>query len=171
MNLPLGEGRHHEQLPISPVQPDRANAAFQASCVGVLYQCQWPALLRPLHLWNVIITLSGFSQDTFQINHKGGQINRPRQPDPQLINSELECCNNSNGCHLVHKQNLHEVHRFKHFCNKLGTKSSPSHSDDVSVNKMLDGLEEIPPELGSIYSLPAGAAGHRQQPLPELLHA
>jgi pyruvate-formate lyase-activating enzyme len=132
------------------------------------YDYDW-SLLKPLHLWNFTITVSGFTQRTYQINHKGGRI------EPVLANlirisetlGDWECYKNIDVRYLVHKQNQHEVHLFKHFCDKLGMKFSPYHAYYMPIDKMFDGLEEVPPELEYIYYSPQlvqqAIGNHRSQ--------
>ncbi|WP_216901308.1 radical SAM protein [Synechococcus sp. CCY 9618] len=119
------------------------------------YDYDW-SLLKPLRLWNFTITVSGFTQRTYQINHKGGRI------EPVLANmirisetlGDWECFKNIDVRYLVHKQNQHEVGLFKHFCEKLGMKFTPYHAYYMPIDKMFDGLEAIPPELEYIYYSP-----------------
>jgi hypothetical protein len=109
------------------------------------YDYDW-SLLRPLKLWNFTISLSGFTQKTYSINHRGGRV------EPVLANliriseqlSGWESYENIDVRYLVHRDNQHEVHLFKHFCDRLGLKFTPYHAYYMPIEKMFEGLERIP---------------------------
>ena len=77
--------------------------------------------LKPYELWNFTITVSGFTQKTYAINHRGGRI------EPVLANllrisqqlSDWPSYKNIDVRYLVHRENQHEVALFKHFCDAL----------------------------------------------------
>jgi hypothetical protein len=109
------------------------------------YDYDW-AKLRRLKLWNFTITVSGFTQKTYAINHKGGRI------EPVLANlirisetlSDWESYKDIDVRYLVHRDNKHEVHLFKHFCDKLGLKFTPYHAYYMPIDRMFEGLEGVP---------------------------
>jgi hypothetical protein len=109
------------------------------------YDYDW-SLLRPLKLWNFTISLSGFTQKTYSINHRGGRV------EPVLANliriseqlSGWESYENIDVRYLVHRDNQHEVHLFKHFCDRLGLRFTPYHAYYMPIEKMFEGLERIP---------------------------
>jgi MoaA/NifB/PqqE/SkfB family radical SAM enzyme len=103
------------------------------------------AKLKPLNLWNFTITVSGFTQKTYAINHRGGRI------EPVLANlirisetlSDWESYKDIDVRYLVHRDNKHEVHLFKHFCDKLGLKFTPYHAYYMPIDRMFEGLEGV----------------------------
>jgi pyruvate-formate lyase-activating enzyme len=109
------------------------------------YDYDW-AKLKPLKLWNFTITVSGFTQKTYAINHRGGRI------EPVLANlirisetlSDWESYKDIDVRYLVHRDNKHEVHLFKHFCDKLGLKFTPYHAYYMPIDRMFEGLEGVP---------------------------
>jgi pyruvate-formate lyase-activating enzyme len=102
--------------------------------------------LKPHKLWNFTITVSGFTQKTYAINHRGGRI------EPVLANlirisetlGDWESYKDIDVRYLVHRDNKHEVHLFKHFCDKLGLKFTPYHAYYMPIERMFEGLEGIP---------------------------
>ena len=102
--------------------------------------------LKPHKLWNFTITVSGFTQKTYAINHRGGRI------EPVLANlirisetlGDWESYKDIDVRYLVHRDNKHEVHLFKHFCDKLGLKFTPYHAYYMPIDRMFEGLEGIP---------------------------
>jgi pyruvate-formate lyase-activating enzyme len=102
--------------------------------------------LKPYKLWNFTITVSGFTQKTYAINHRGGRI------EPVLANlirisetlADWESYKDIDVRYLVHRDNKHEVHLFKHFCDKLGLKFTPYHAYYMPIDRMFEGLEGIP---------------------------
>lgn len=132
------------------------------------YDYDW-SLLKPLQLWNFTITVSGFTQKTYAINHRGGRI------EPVLANliriseelSDWPSFANIDVRYLVHRENQHEVHLFKHFCDRLGMKFTPYHAYYMPLEKMFEGLEGIPPGFEYIEYSPqmvVNAIGdHRSQ--------
>jgi len=102
--------------------------------------------LKPYKLWNLTITVSGFTQKTYAINHRGGRI------EPVLANlirisetlSDWESYKDIDVRYLVHRDNKHEVHLFKHFCDKLGLKFTPYHAYYMPIDRMFEGLEGVP---------------------------
>jgi MoaA/NifB/PqqE/SkfB family radical SAM enzyme len=103
-------------------------------------------LLKPLDLWNFTITVSGFTQKTYAINHRGGRI------EPVLANlirisqqlSDWPSYKNIDVRYLVHRDNQHEVALFKHFCDKLGLRFTPYHAYYMPIDRMFEGLEDTP---------------------------
>ncbi len=102
--------------------------------------------LKPLTLWNFTITVSGFTQKVYAINHRGGRI------EPVLANlirisetlADWPSYQNIDVRYLVHRDNKHEVHLFKHFCDKLGLKFTPYHAYYMPIDRMFEGLEGVP---------------------------
>lgn len=102
--------------------------------------------LKPYKLWNFTITVSGFTQKTYAINHRGGRI------EPVLANlirisetlGDWQSYKDIDVRYLVHRDNKHEVHLFKHFCDKLGLKFTPYHAYYMPIDRMFEGLEGIP---------------------------
>lgn len=109
------------------------------------YDYDW-SKFKPFKLWNFTITVSGFTQKTYAINHRGGRI------EPVLANlirisetlSDWESYQDIDVRYLVHRDNKHEVHLFKHFCDKLGLKFTPYHAYYMPIDRMFEGLEGIP---------------------------
>jgi pyruvate-formate lyase-activating enzyme len=127
------------------------------------------ALLKPLRLANFTITVSGFTQKTYAINHRGGRI------EPILANlirisevlGDWESYSNIDVRYLVHRDNQHEVHLFKHFCDKLGLKFTPYHAYYMPMEKMIEGLSGIPEGFEYIQYTPQmvseAIGSHRSQ--------
>ena len=119
------------------------------------HEYDW-ALLKPLELWNFTITVSGFTQKTYAINHRGGRI------EPVLANllrisqqlSDWPSYKNIDVRYLVHRENQHEVALFKHFCDKLGLHFSPYHAYYMPIDRMFEGLEGVPAGLEYIEYSP-----------------
>ena len=109
------------------------------------YDYDW-SLLKPYQLWNFTISVSGFTQKVYAINHRGGRV------EPVLANliriseqlSDWESYQNIDVRYLVHRDNQHEVHLFKHFCDRLGLKFTPYHAYYMPIEKMFEGLEGTP---------------------------
>ncbi len=109
------------------------------------YDYDW-SKLKPHKLWNLTITVSGFTQKTYAINHRGGRI------EPVLANlirisetlADWPSYNLIDVRYLVHRDNKHEVHLFKHFCDKLGLKFTPYHAYYMPIDRMFEGLEGVP---------------------------
>jgi MoaA/NifB/PqqE/SkfB family radical SAM enzyme len=109
------------------------------------YDYDW-ARFKPLKMWNFTITVSGFTQKTYAINHRGGRI------EPVLANlirisetlADWESYKDIDVRYLVHRDNKHEVHLFKHFCDKLGLKFTPYHAYYMPIDRMFEGLEGVP---------------------------
>jgi hypothetical protein len=109
------------------------------------YDYDW-SKLKPLKMWNFTITVSGFTQKTYAINHRGGRI------EPVLANlirisetlSDWESYKDIDVRYLVHRDNKHEVHLFKHFCDKLGLKFTPYHAYYMPIDRMFEGLDGVP---------------------------
>jgi len=125
--------------------------------------------LAPFPLWNFTITVSGFTQKTYAINHRGGRI------EPVLANlirisetlSEWPSYKDIDVRYLVHRDNKHEVHLFKHFCDKLGLKFTPYHAYYMPIDRMFEGLEKVPEGFDYIEYSPqmvsAAIGEHRSQ--------
>ncbi|MFM7465970.1 MAG: radical SAM protein [Cyanobium sp.] len=109
------------------------------------YDYDW-SKFKSLKMWNFTITVSGFTQKTYAINHRGGRI------EPVLANlirisetlSDWESYKDIDVRYLVHRDNKHEVHLFKHFCDKLGLKFTPYHAYYMPIDRMFEGLEGVP---------------------------
>jgi len=114
------------------------------------------SLLKPHKLSNFTITVSGFTQKVYAINHRGGRI------EPVLANlvkisqilGDWDCYSNIDVRYLVHRENQHEVSLFKHFCDKLGLKFSPYHAYYMPIDKMFDGVDHVPEGLEYLYYTP-----------------
>lgn len=113
-------------------------------------------LLKPLKLCNFTITVSGFTQKIYAINHRGGRI------EPVLANlvkisdilGDWESYDKIDVRYLVHRENIDEVRLFRHFCKKLGMKFTPYHAYYMPIDKMFEGLEKIPEGLEYIAFSP-----------------
>lgn len=114
------------------------------------------SLLKSLQLCNFTITVSGFTQKTYAINHKGGRI------EPVLVNlveisRQLADCDfykNIQVRYLVHRENKHEVSTFQHFCQRLGLDFSVYHAYYMPIDRMFEGLESVPAGLEYIEYSP-----------------
>jgi pyruvate-formate lyase-activating enzyme len=114
------------------------------------------SLLKPRRLANFTITVSGFTQKVYAINHRGGRI------EPVLANlvrisqqlADWESYKNIDVRYLVHRENQHEVGLFKHFCDRLGLKFTPYHAYYMPINKMFDGMQGVPEGLDYLYYTP-----------------
>ncbi|MFM7392959.1 MAG: radical SAM protein [Cyanobium sp.] len=114
------------------------------------------SLLRPLDLCNFTITVSGFTQKTYAINHKGGRI------EPVLLNlveisrvlADTPSYKNIQVRYLVHRDNKHEVEVFKHFCDKLGLAFTVYHAYYMPIDRMFEGLQGVPEGLEYIEYSP-----------------
>lgn len=114
------------------------------------------SLLRPLDLCNFTITVSGFTQKTYAINHKGGRI------EPVLLNlveisrvlADTPSYKNIQVRYLVHRDNKHEVEVFKHFCDKLGLAFTVYHAYYMPIDRMFEGLQGVPDGLEYIEYSP-----------------
>jgi MoaA/NifB/PqqE/SkfB family radical SAM enzyme len=125
--------------------------------------------LVPFPLWNFTITVSGFTQKTYAINHRGGRI------EPVLANlirisetlSDWPSYKDIDVRYLVHRDNKHEVHLFKHFCDKLGLKFTPYHAYYMPIDRMFEGLDKVPDGFDYIEYSPqmvkAAIGDHRSQ--------
>ena len=121
-------------------------------------------MLKPLDLCNFTITVSGFTQKTYAINHKGGRI-EPVLKNLVDISSTLgdsPFYKNIQVRYLVHRDNKHEVSSFKHLCDRLGLSFTVYHAYYMPIDRMFEGLEAVPSGLEYIeYSpkLVRGAIG------------
>lgn len=114
------------------------------------------SLLKPRRLENFTITVSGFTQQVYAINHRGGRI------EPVLANlvkisqvlGDWESYQRIDVRYLVHRENQHEVSIFRHFCDKLGLRFTPYHAYYMPIEKMFDGVDGVPEGLEYIYYTP-----------------
>jgi len=114
------------------------------------------SLLKPRKLANFTITVSGFTQKVYSINHRGGRI------EPVLANlvkisqllGDWESYQRIDVRYLVHRENQHEISLFKHFCEKLGLRFTPYHAYYMPIDKMFDGVDKVPDGLDYIYYTP-----------------
>lgn len=114
------------------------------------------SLLRSVDLCNFTITVSGFTQKTYAINHKGGRI------EPVLKNlvdisatlSDTPSYKNIQVRYLVHRDNKHEVSSFKQLCDKLGMAFSVYHAYYMPIDRMFEGLKTVPEGLEYIEYSP-----------------
>ena len=114
------------------------------------------SLLAPLDLCNFTITVSGFTQKTYAINHKGGRIEPVLQNlvDISRLLADAPWYKNIQVRYLVHRENKHEVATFKHFCDKLGLAFSVYHAYYMPIDRMFEGLQTVPPGLEYIEYSP-----------------
>ena len=114
------------------------------------------SLLKPLDLCNFTITVSGFTQKVYAVNHKGGRI------EPVLTNlvaisrllSDWPSYKNIQVRYLVHRDNRDEIATFRHFCEKLGMKFEVYHAYYMPIDKMFEGLDHVPDGLEYIEYSP-----------------
>jgi pyruvate-formate lyase-activating enzyme len=121
-------------------------------------------LLKPLDLCNFTITVSGFTQKTYAINHKGGRIEPVLKNlvDISAVLGDSSFYKNIQVRYLVHRDNKHEVATFKQLCDRLGLAFQVYHAYYMPIDRMFEGLEGIPDGLDYIeYSpkLVRGAIG------------
>lgn len=114
------------------------------------------SLLRSVDLCNFTITVSGFTQKTYAINHKGGRIEPVLKNlvDISSILSDLPFYRNIQVRYLVHRDNKHEVDTFKQLCDKLGLAFSVYHAYYMPIDRMFDGLKGVPEGLEYIEYSP-----------------
>jgi len=114
------------------------------------------SLLKPLDLCNFTITVSGFTQKTYAINHKGGRIEPVLKNlvDISSILGDSPFYKNIQVRYLVHRDNKHEVSSFKHLCDRLGMAFTVYHAYYMPIDRMFEGLEGVPSGLEYIEYSP-----------------
>ncbi len=114
------------------------------------------SLLKSVDLCNFTITVSGFTQKTYAINHKGGRIEPVLKNlvDISAILSDTSFFKNIQVRYLVHKENIHEIATFKHFCDRLAIPFTVYHAYYMPIDRMFEGLEGVPPGLEYIAYSP-----------------
>lgn len=114
------------------------------------------SLLQPLELSHFTVTVSGFTQKTYAINHKGGRI------EPVLRNlvaisevlADTPVFRKFTIRYLVHKENKHEASIFRHFAQKLGFNFEFIHAYYMPIDQVFKGLDEVPEGLEYIEYSP-----------------
>jgi pyruvate-formate lyase-activating enzyme len=114
------------------------------------------SLLKSLDLCNFTITVSGFTQKTYAINHKGGRIEPVLKNlvDISSILGDTPSYKNIQVRYLVHRDNKHEVSSFKHLCDRLGLPFTVYHAYYMPIDRMFEGLEGVPSGLEYIEYSP-----------------
>jgi pyruvate-formate lyase-activating enzyme len=114
------------------------------------------SLLKPLKLCNFTITVSGFTQKTYAINHKGGRIEPVLKNlvDISSILADWDSYKNIQVRYLVHRDNRDEISSFKHLCDRLGLDFTVYHAYYMPIDRMFEGLEGIPEGLEYIEYSP-----------------
>lgn len=114
------------------------------------------SLLKSVDLCNFTITVSGFTQKTYAINHKGGRIEPVLKNlvDLSMILGDHPSYKNIQVRYLVHRDNKHEIASFKHFCDRLGMNFALHHAYYMPIDRMFEGLEQVPAGLEYIEYSP-----------------
>lgn len=108
--------------------------------------------LHSVDLSHMVITVSGLTQKTYQINHKGGMVDKVVKNLVQ-VSKELASAKwfkNIYIVYLVHEQNKHEYILFKKLADSLGIPIVPSLAYYMPIEKVLEGLIDPPEELSYI---------------------
>ncbi|MFM9048376.1 MAG: hypothetical protein ACKOOH_12155 [Cyanobium sp.] len=114
------------------------------------------SLLRDVDLCNFTITVSGFTQKTYAINHKGGRIEPVLKNlvDISAILGDTPSYKRIRVRYLVHRDNKHEVSTFKHLCDRLGLEFEVYHAYYMPIDRMFEGLSGVPEGLEYIEYSP-----------------
>lgn len=114
------------------------------------------SLLKNVDLCNFTITVSGFTQKTYAINHKGGRIEPVLKNlvDISSLLSDTSFYKNIQVRYLVHRDNKHEVSTFKHLCDRLNLSFTVYHAYYMPIDRMFEGLEGVPEGLDYIEYSP-----------------
>lgn len=109
---------------------------------------QWSRLLD-VRLSHMVITVSGLTQRTYQLNHKGGLIDKVIKNLVQVSRdlSSARWFKNIYIVYLVHEQNKDEYALFKVLADSLGIPIVPALAYYMPIEKVLDGISKSHDDL------------------------
>ena len=116
---------------------------------------QWSRLAN-IDLSHMVITVSGLTQRTYQLNHKGGFVDKVIKNLVQVSQelSSVAWYKNVYIVYLVHDKNKNEYALFKSLADSLGIPIVPALAYYMPIEKVLEGLESPHEDLAYISYQP-----------------